>query len=66
MLASFGFVPNAEQTPEALLGIQVMFSLIPGALAIGNSFVLLFYPLTEKDTAEIGTQLAERRLNTAT
>jgi Na+/melibiose symporter-like transporter len=44
-LAAFRFVANQEQTPEALMGIRVMFCIIPDALVLLNGIILLFYPL---------------------
>ncbi|MEO1173013.1 MAG: glycoside-pentoside-hexuronide (GPH):cation symporter, partial [Myxococcota bacterium] len=61
MLGMFGFVANQEQPPESLMGIRVMFSLLPGALALANGLVLLFYPLSEAQTEEMQTELAVRR-----
>jgi len=61
MLSGFGFVANEAQSDEAMMGIRIMFSLIPGLLAVGNGIVVIFYPLTEKDTARIGAELAESR-----
>jgi GPH family glycoside/pentoside/hexuronide:cation symporter len=61
MLGYFGFVANTEQTPEALMGIRVMFCFIPGAFAIANGIVLLFYPITEEHVLEMEKELERRR-----
>lgn len=61
MLASVGFVANEDQTPGAMMGIRVMFCLIPGALAIGNGLVLLLYPITEDHVLEMEEELRMRR-----
>jgi Na+/melibiose symporter-like transporter len=38
-----------------------MFSIIPGALAIGNGLVLFLYPITEDHVLEMEEELAARR-----
>jgi GPH family glycoside/pentoside/hexuronide:cation symporter len=57
LLAAFGFVANQEQTPEALMGIRVMFCIIPGALALLNGIILLFYPLSTAKTEQMYREL---------
>ena len=61
LLAAFGFVANQEQTPEALMGIRIMFCIIPGALAALNGVILLFYPLSTSKTEQMQKELAEMR-----
>ncbi len=62
MLDGFGFVANTEQTDEALLGIRLMFSVVPGLLAIANGVILLAYPLTPAMAEQMRAELGERRL----
>ena len=38
-----------------------MFSILPGALAIANGIVLIWYPLTEDMMKTIENDLADRR-----
>ena len=57
LLAASGFVANQEQTPEALMGIRVMFCIIPGALALLNGIILLFYPLSTARTEQMYREL---------
>jgi GPH family glycoside/pentoside/hexuronide:cation symporter len=57
LLAAFGFVANQDQTPEALLGIRIMFCIIPGALALLNGVILLFYPLSTASTEQMHREL---------
>lgn len=61
MLGWVGFVANAEQTDSAMMGIRVMFCLIPGALAIANGLILFLYPITEDHVLEMEEALAARR-----
>ncbi|MEM8936468.1 MAG: MFS transporter [Pseudomonadota bacterium] len=61
MLSLIGFVANQEQTPEALFGLQVIFSFVPGALALANGLVLLLYPIREEMVARMSKDLAASR-----
>jgi GPH family glycoside/pentoside/hexuronide:cation symporter len=61
-LASFGFVKNAVQTPKALLGIALAFSLVPGLIALLKAGALLIYPLNQKRVSQIERELAARRV----
>ncbi len=57
ILTGFGYVPNVEQTPQALLGIRLFFGVIP-AVFIFVSLPLLFkYPITRKSHAEVRAKL---------
>jgi GPH family glycoside/pentoside/hexuronide:cation symporter len=60
-LASFGYVKNAEQSPKALLGITLAFSLVPGFIALLKAGALLIYPLNQKRVSQIERELAARR-----
>jgi len=61
LLGYYGFVANAPQTDEALFGIRLMFSFLPGLLALANGIVLIWYPLTEEMVSRIESDLARRR-----
>ena len=65
LLGWFGFVANTDQTPLSMLGIRIMFSLIPGVFAIANGLVLLLYPITEDHVAEMEAELEKRRVERA-
>jgi GPH family glycoside/pentoside/hexuronide:cation symporter len=57
ILTGFGYIPNVEQTPQALLGIRLFFGLVP-AVVIFVSLPLLFrYPITRKSHASVRAQL---------
>ena len=60
-LASFGYVKNVDQTPKALLGIALAFSLVPGFIALLKAGALLIYPLNQKRVSQIEKELAVRR-----
>ena len=57
LLTYFGYVANQEQSSEALMGIRIMFCILPGILALANGIILLWFPLTEKQTLEIQADL---------
>jgi GPH family glycoside/pentoside/hexuronide:cation symporter len=61
LLAIFNYVPNAVQSPEAILGIKLMLSIIPGVLMILSVGLLFFYTLTEPFMEKVQADLAERR-----
>ncbi len=57
VLTGFGYVANAAQTPQALLGIRLFFGLIP-AVCIFIALPFLFkYPITRQRHAEVRGKL---------
>jgi len=60
-LARFGYVKDTEQTPRALLGITLAFSIVPGIIALLKASALLIYPLNQKRVDEIEGDLDARR-----
>lgn len=65
-LARFGFVKDAVQTPTALLGITLAFSVMPGVFAGLKAAALWVYPLSQKEVDRIEVALKERRTQPAT
>ena len=61
LLASFGFIANVDQTETSLLGIRLMFTVIPACFAVMNAFILIFYNLSDTQVQEIELELEERR-----
>lgn len=61
ILAYFGFVANVEQSENSLLGIRMMFSLVPATLAILSALVMLFYGLRRDEMDRIEQELIQRR-----
>jgi GPH family glycoside/pentoside/hexuronide:cation symporter len=55
-----GYVPNAEQTPEALLGLSTMFAGMPAALLLLAIVLLVGFGLTEDEHARIRVELDAR------
>lgn len=61
MLASTGYVANAEtQTAGALSSMNIVMNLIPAILAAISFVLFIFYNLSEQKHAEILTDLRER------
>ena len=57
ILTGFGYVPNVEQTPQALLGIRLFFGLIPAGIIFVSLPLLFKYPITRKSHAAIRAKL---------
>jgi GPH family glycoside/pentoside/hexuronide:cation symporter len=60
ILSYLGFVANQPQTAESILGIRLIFSVIPATFAFSNAAVMLLYPLNEEKVAEIEADLKAR------
>ncbi len=61
LLALFGYVANTEQTDESMMGIRILFTLIPAGVALLNVLVLSFYTLIDKEVARIEAELKARK-----
>ena len=57
ILTGVGYVPNVEQTPQALLGIRAFFGLIPAVIIFLALPLLIRYPITRKSHAEVRAKL---------
>ncbi len=60
MLAWYGYAANVEQTAEALLGIRLLFSLIPALVGVVLLVVFQFYKLDDSLLERIEAELIER------
>jgi GPH family glycoside/pentoside/hexuronide:cation symporter len=61
-LAKFGYERDAPaQTPRALLGISLAFSIVPAFFALLKAVALLIYPLDQTQVDEIERKLAAHR-----
>jgi glycoside/pentoside/hexuronide:cation symporter, GPH family len=61
VLSIYGYVPNVQQTAEALTGIRMTMSIFP-AVTFGICIVcLFFYRITKKLEIQITTELTDRR-----
>lgn len=61
LLGQIGYVPNAEQSESSLLGIRLMFSVIPAVFALGKAISLWVYPLDARTVIRIEVELRERK-----
>jgi len=57
MLAGFGYVPNAEQSARAILGIGLAFAVIPGFCSLLVALISRWYTLDEQRMKEIQAAL---------
>jgi GPH family glycoside/pentoside/hexuronide:cation symporter len=55
-----GYVPNADQTPEALFGLSALFAGIPSSLLLLAIALLIGFRLTEDEHARIRAELDAR------
>jgi GPH family glycoside/pentoside/hexuronide:cation symporter/probable glucitol transport protein GutA len=60
IMALCGYIPNKPQTPEVLMGIRVMFTLVPGILALFAVFLLAFYKLDKSTYNTMVCELQEK------
>ena len=63
MFTAMGYQANVEQTEESLLGILLLMSVIPSAFSLFAVFVVMRYPLSERQLVQIGTDLKARAAN---
>lgn len=61
MLAHYGYVPNADQTVRALLGIRLTASRFPAIPFTIGVILLFFYRISRGMEFAIQDELAERR-----
>ncbi len=61
ILGAFGYVANAQQTPEAMRGINITVNLIPAILFLVAAACCLLWKMSDKDADDIRAQLAARR-----
>ena len=61
VLALYGYVPNVEQTAQALDGIRLSMSLYPALTFALCMVCLYFYPIDKGMELRIATELDERR-----
>lgn len=61
LLTAFGYVANAEQTAEALKGINIVVNLIPAILFFLASASCLLWRMSDRDADEIRAKLKDRR-----
>ena len=67
MLAAFGYstVAGAVQTETAIMGLRILMSWVPAAVAALSILVVWFYPLTKKKMEGVQSELAAKRSETS-
>ncbi len=63
IMGAMGYVANAQQTPQAMGGINLTVNLIFGLMYLLCLIPLYFYPLNEKRAAEIIKRLQDKQAN---
>jgi glycoside/pentoside/hexuronide:cation symporter, GPH family len=63
LLASYGYVPNAIQNDNALLGIRMTASIYPAITFFIGVIALSYYNINKKMNIQIQDELIERRKN---
>ena len=61
LLDWYGYVPNAEQTAEALQGIRLLMSFYPAIAFVAASMALIRYDITREVEFSLGPELEARR-----
>ncbi len=61
LLAMYGYVPNEEQSADALYGIRMCASVYPAVLLAVCTVLLMAYKINKRLTLQIADELAERR-----
>jgi Na+/melibiose symporter-like transporter len=61
VIDAYGYVPNAVQTPHALLGIRLGASIYPGLMLCLVLVCLVIYPIGKSLNLRIQNELMERR-----
>ncbi len=65
LMQRLGFVANAAQSVSSLHGLVLLMSVVPAALGVLATVIVLFYPLDEARVAQIASELRQRRAREA-
>lgn len=60
LLASFGYVANAQQTPEAMAGINTVVNLIPAIMFLLGAAACLLWDKSDKDMENLRQEVKSR------
>jgi GPH family glycoside/pentoside/hexuronide:cation symporter len=61
VLAGFGFVANAVQTDQAIVGIRFMFNVLPAVFFLIGGLLMFLYKIDRHTLSRIEAELHERR-----
>ena len=64
-LTRIGLVPDQEQSPATIAGMRILMALVPAALLLVSSFVLLPFPFTREVHQKVQETLRQRAANHA-
>lgn len=63
IMAAFGYVANAQQTPEALRGINITVNLLPAILFLVATALCFLWNMSDKDADDIRAKLHANKTN---
>ena len=61
ILAGFGFVANVVQTESAILGIRLMFTILPAVFFLLGGLLMIFYRVNRQTLNQMEEELHQRR-----
>ena len=61
LLAAFGYVANAQQTPEAMAGINTVVNLIPAVMFLLGAAACLLWDKSDKDMEALRQEVKARK-----
>ena len=61
ILSFFGFVAGTQQSDQSILGIRLMFSVFPAALAAFGALAIFFYSISDDDVKLMEQDLKQRK-----
>jgi GPH family glycoside/pentoside/hexuronide:cation symporter len=61
-LERIGYRPNVEQTPAVVLGIKLLYCIVPAVFHVGALLLFQRFPMTAEVHAEIRAKLEQRAL----
>lgn len=61
ILAGFGFVANVMQTDSAIMGIRLMFTILPAMFFLCGGLLMVFYRVDRKTLNQMEAELHQRR-----
>ena len=62
ILAGYGYVPNAAQSPQVLDGIRLMMGILPALGFALCAACLFFYRIDRRLEIQLSDELAQRRI----
>jgi GPH family glycoside/pentoside/hexuronide:cation symporter len=63
LLASVGFVPNVDQSPETLQGLRKIMTLVPIIGFLASAAIIAFFPFNTGQHADMIREIRQRRVD---